>query len=310
MFELFIFLVVVLVILVATGLYIVSQQTAAVIETFGKFSGVATPGLNLKIPFIQQVAGRVSLKIRQLDVSIETKTRDNVFVKMVVSVQYKVIPSKVYESFYLLNDPEGQITSYIFDVVRARVPHLKLDEVFEKKDDVALAVKNELDQAMEEFGFSIIKTLVTDIDPDAKVKESMNEINAAERMREAAKEKGEADKIIKVKAAEAEAEAKALSGKGIADQRIAIVSGLRESVEDFQSSIPGTSAMDVMNLILVTQYLDALKDLGINSHTNTIMLPHSPGGLGSITEDIRNAILTGNLATKETDPKPVRPTSL
>lgn len=304
----FIFLILFLLILtIASGLYIVQQQTNAIIETFGKFSNVAKPGLNIKIPFIQQVAGRVSLKIRQLDVAIETKTQDNVFVKMVVSVQYQVLADKVYESFYLLNNPEGQITSYIFDVVRARVPHLKLDEVFEKKDDVALAVKTELSEAMSEFGFGIIKTLVTDIDPNAKVKESMNEINAAERLREAAKEKGEADKIIKVKAAEAEAEAKALSGKGIADQRMAIVSGLRESVENFQNSIPGTSAMDVMNLILVTQYLDALKDLGTNSHTNTIMIPHSPGALGNITEEIRNAILTGNMISADMEDTLAKP---
>ncbi len=294
-----IFIIVLIVITIASGLYVVRQQTNAVIETLGKFSTIAKPGLNLKIPFIQRVAGRVNLKIRQLDVTVETKTNDNVFVKMIVSVQYFVLPDKVYESFYFLEDPEAQITSYIFDVVRARVPNLKLDDVFEKKDDVALAVKNELSEAMSEFGYGILKTLVTDIDPNAKVKEAMNQINAAERLREAATAKGEADKIIKVKAAEAEAEAKALSGKGIADQRLAIVSGLRESVEDFQNGVPGTSAQDVMNLILVTQYLDALKDLGINSNTNTIMIPHSPGAMSNITDEIRNAIIGGNQVTTD-----------
>lgn len=288
------FIIFFLILVIASGLFVVSQKTNAVIETFGKFSTVAKPGLNIKIPFIQRVAGRVNLKIQQLDVTVETKTNDNVFVKMIVSVQYFVLPQKVYEAFYFLEDPEGQITSYIFDVVRARVPNLKLDDVFEKKDDVALAVKNELSEAMSEFGYGILKTLVTDIDPNAKVKEAMNEINAAERLREAATAKGEAEKIIKVKAAEAEAEAKALSGKGIADQRLAIVSGLRESVEDFQQGVPGTSAQDVMNLILVTQYLDALKDLGINSNTNTIMIPHSPGAMNNITEEIRNAIIGAN----------------
>ena len=296
----FVFLVVLVILGIFSGLYVVQQQTSAIIETFGKFSSVASPGLNLKIPFVQRVAGRVNLKIQQLDVAVETKTHDNVFVKMIVSTQYYVLPAKVYEAFYFLDDPEAQITSYIFDVVRARVPHLKLDEVFEKKDDVAQAVLSELSGAMDEFGYGIKKTLVTDIDPDKKVKESMNEINAAERMREAAKEKGEADKIIKVKAAEAEAEAKALSGKGIADQRTAIINGLRESVEDFQQGVPGTNASDVMNLILVTQYLDALKDLGLNSNTNTIMLPHSPGVMGTITDEIRNAILSGNLGEKKT----------
>ena len=204
-------------------LFVVQQQTAAVVQAFGKFARVAGPGLHFKTPFVEVVAGTVNLRVRQLDVEVETKTQDNVFVKVLVSVQYFVLPDKIYEAFYKLQSPERQITSFVFDVVRARVPKIKLDDVFEKKDDIADAVKTELQQVMDDFGYDILKALVTDIDPDHKVKEAMNEINAAQRLRVAATEKGEAEKVLKVKAAEAEAEAKALSGKGIADQRRAIV---------------------------------------------------------------------------------------
>ena len=225
---------------------------------------------------------------------METKTQDNVFVHVVVSVQYFVLTEKVYDAFYKLDDPVNQIKAFVFDVVRARVPKIKLDDVFEKKDEIASAVKSELSQVMDDFGYGIVKTLVTDIDPDAKVKEAMNEINAAQRLRVAASEKGEADKIIQVKSAEADAEAKALSGKGIADQRRAIVEGLRESVNEFQRTIEGTSAADAMNLILMTQYFDTLKDLGNASKTNTILIPHSPGGLADLASQLRDSMITAN----------------
>ena len=277
------------------SVFTVNQQSAAIIQRFGRFSYVAMPGLNFKIPMVDHVAGRINLRVRQLIVEVETKTEDNVFVKVIVAVQYYILPDKVYDAFYRLADPETQITAFVFDVVRARVPTMKLDDVFERKDEVANAVKSELTQVMDDFGYGILKALVTDIDPDHKVKEAMNEINAAQRMRVAATEKGEADRILKVKAAEAEAQSKALQGKGIADQRRAIVEGLRESVDEFQKSVPGTTAQDVMNLVLMTQYFDTLKELGNASRTNTILIPHSPGALGDLAAQMRNALMTADL---------------
>ena len=274
--------------------FIVQQQTAVIVQRLGKFDRIAEPGLHLRVPFVEKVAGTVNLRVQRLDVEVETKTQDNVFVHVVVSVQYFVLTDKVYDAFYKLDDPVNQIKAFVFDVVRARVPKIKLDDVFEKKDEIASAVKSELSQVMDDFGYGIVKTLVTDIDPDAKVKEAMNEINAAQRMRVAASEKGEADKIIQVKSAEADAEAKALSGKGIADQRRAIVEGLRESVNEFQRTIEGTSAADAMNLILMTQYFDTLKDLGNASKTNTILIPHSPGGLADLASQLRDSMITAN----------------
>ncbi len=276
--------------------FIVQQQTVSVVQRLGKFDRLAEAGLHIRVPFIEKVAGTVNLRVQQLDVEVETKTRDNVFVRVIVSVQYFVLADKVYDAFYKLDDPVNQIKAFVFDVVRARVPKIKLDDVFEKKDEIAGAVKAELSQVMDDFGYGIVKTLVTDIDPDAKVKEAMNEINAAQRMRAAATEKGEAEKIMQVKAAEADAEAKALSGKGVADQRQAIVEGLRESVDEFQRTVPGTSPQDVMNLILMTQYFDMLKDIGQSSKANTILLPHSPGHVADISSQLRDAIITGNEA--------------
>ncbi|MDX2242441.1 MAG: SPFH domain-containing protein [Leptolyngbyaceae cyanobacterium bins.302] len=272
--------------------FTVQQQTVAVVQRFGKHLRIAQPGLHIKIPIADAIAGRLNLRVQQLNVEVETKTEDNVFVHVVVSVQYYVLPQKTYEAFYRLADPEGQITSFVFDVVRARVPKMKLDDVFEKKDEVADAVKSELAEVMDDFGYGIVKALVTDIDPDDKVKDAMNEINAAQRLRVAATEKGEAERILKVKAAEAEAQSKALQGRGIADQRKAIVDGLRESVEEFQQSVPGTMPQDVMNLVLMTQYFDTLKELGLASKTNTILIPHSPSNLTDLMAQIRNAIIT------------------
>jgi len=274
--------------------FTVGQQTAAVTQRFGKFVRVATSGLNFKTPWIDWVAGRINLRVQQLDVKVETKTEDNVFVQFVVSVQYFVVPDKVYEAFYKLDDPTKQITSFVFDVVRARVPKIKLDDVFDKKDEIADAVKGELAQVMDDFGYGIVKALVTDIDPDKTVKASMNEINAAQRLRMAATEKGEADRILKVKAAEADAQSKALQGKGIADQRKAIVDGLRESVAEFEKTVPGATAQDVMQLVLMTQYFDTLKEIGASSQTNTILIPHSPGNLSDLTAQMRNAMITAD----------------
>lgn len=277
--------------LLAASLYTVEQRTAAVIQRLGKFVHEVGPGIHVKVPFIDKIAGRVNLRVQQLDVRIETKTEDNVFVHLIVSVQYYVLPDKVYDAFYKLDDARRQITSYVFDVVRAQVPKIKLDDVFEKKDDIAEAVKVELSHVMEGFGYGILKALVTDIEPDSRVKEAMNEINYAQRMRVAANEKGEAERILRVKQAEGDAQSKALQGKGIADQRQAIVAGLRDSVDEFRRSVPGTTAKDVMNLVLMTQYFDMLKEIGASTRSNAILIPHSPGNLAALTEQIRNAML-------------------
>jgi regulator of protease activity HflC (stomatin/prohibitin superfamily) len=229
----------------------------------------------------------VSLKVKQLDTKVETKTMDNVFVTVTVSVQYHVLSDKVYDAFYRLASPASQIQAYVFDVVRAQVPKLSLDNVFESKDQIAVAVKDELGKTMADYGYFIVQALVTDIDPDTTVKRAMNEINANQRLRVASSEKAEAEKILKVKAAEADAESKFLAGQGIARSRKAIVEGLRESVQDFAHSVPGCTPKDVMDLILMTQYFDTLKDLGANSRANTIFVPHSPSTVSDLAGQIR-----------------------
>ena len=254
--------------------FIVKQQSAAVVERFGKFVSVRQSGLQIKIPIIDSVAGRLSLRIQQLDVVVETKTKDDVFVKLKVSVQFKVIKEKVYDAFYKLDNPGDQITSFIFDVVRAEVPKLILDDVFLKKDDIAIAVKSELQDAMTEYGFQIIKTLVTDIDPDAQVKESMNRINASEREKVAAQFEGEAQKILIVEKAKAEAESKRLQGQGIADQRREIARGLEDSVKVLNGV--DINSQEASALIVVTQHYDTLQSVGAESNSNLILLPNSP----------------------------------
>ncbi len=284
----------VIIIVVALSLFTVRQQTVAIVERFGKFKKTSSAGLNIKIPVIDQVVGRVSLRVQQLDVRVETKTKDNVFVFVVVSVQYYVLPNKVIDAFYRLQNAQEQITSYVFDTVRARVPNVNLDQLFETKDDIANAVKAELDTVMDDFGYGIVKALVTDIDPDAKVKESMNEINAAQRLREAAIQQAEADKIRVVKAAEGEAESKALQGQGIANQRKAIIEGLRESVKNFSNDVDGVKSQDVMNLVMMTQYFDTIKELGLSGKNSTILIPHGPGGMTDMADQIRNAMITAD----------------
>lgn len=254
--------------------FIVKQQSAAVIERFGKYVSTRHSGLQLKIPVIDRVAGRLSLRIQQLDVVIETKTKDDVFVKLKVSVQYKVIKDKVYDAFYKLDFPEDQITSYVFDVVRAEVPKMILDDVFEKKDDIAIAVKGELNDAMLDYGFDIIKTLVTDIDPDKQVKESMNRINASEREKTAAQFEGDAQRILIVERAKAEAESKRLQGQGIADQRREIARGLEDSVKVLNNV--DINSQEASALIVVTQHYDTLQSVGSASNSNLILMPNSP----------------------------------
>jgi len=254
--------------------FIVKQQSAAVVERFGKFVSIRHSGLQIKIPVIDRVAGRLSLRIQQLDVVVETKTKDDVFVKIKVSVQYKVIKDKVYDAFYKLDFPQDQITSYVFDVVRAEVPKMILDDVFEKKDDIAVAVKAELNDAMQNYGFDIIKTLVTDIDPDAQVKESMNRINASEREKVAAQFEGDAQRILIVERAKAEAESKRLQGQGIADQRREIARGLEDSVKVLNGV--DINSQEASALIVVTQHYDTLQSVGSESNSNLILMPNSP----------------------------------
>ena len=262
------------VVFVFSAVFIVKQQTAAVVERFGRFQSIRQSGLQLRIPIVDRIAGRLSLKIQQLDVIVETKTKDDVFVKLKVSVQYMVIKNKVYEAFYKLDYPHDQITSYVFDVVRAEVPKMRLDDVFERKDDIAIAVKSELNDAMINYGYDIIKTLVTDIDPDEQVKQAMNRINASEREKIAAQYEGDAARILIVEKAKAEAESKRLQGQGIADQRREIARGLEESVEVLNKV--GINSQEASALIVVTQHYDTLQSIGEETNTNLILLPNSP----------------------------------
>ena len=257
-----------------SSLFIVKQQTAAIIERFGRFIGVRHPGLRIKIPIIDRISGRISLRVLQLDVIVETKTKDDVFTKLKISVQYKVIKDKVWEAFYKLDSPQDQITSYVFDVVRAVVPKMKLDDVFEKKDEIANAVKGELNDAMGNYGYDIIRALVTDIDPAMEVKTSMNRINASEREKVAAQYEGDAARILIVEKAKAEAESKRLQGQGIADQRREIARGLEESVDVLNNV--GINSQEASALIVVTQHYDTLQSIGEETNSNLILLPNSP----------------------------------
>lgn len=274
-FNPFIFGLIPLALLLLLGTFFtVKQQTAAIVERFGRYNSIRQSGLHIKLPFIDRIAGKLNLRIQQLDVIIETKTKDNVFVKMKVSVQFKVIQEKVYEAFYKLEYPHDQITSYVFDVVRAEVPKLKLDDVFERKDDIAVAVKRELNEAMTTYGYDIINTLITDIDPDIQVKNAMNRINAADREKTAAEYEAEAGRIRIVAKAKAEAESKRLQGQGIADQRREIARGLVESV-DILNKV-GINSQEASALIVVTQHYDTLQAIGADTNSNLILLPNSP----------------------------------
>lgn len=264
--------------------FTVKQETAAIVERFGKLQSVRQSGLHLKIPFVDQIAKRLNLRIQQLDVMIDTKTLDNVFIKMKVSVQYQVIRTQVADAYYRLENPQDQITSYVFDVVRAEVPKLKLDDVFVKKDDIAVAVKGELQDAMQSYGYDIIKALVTDIDPDEQVKHAMNRINAAEREKTAAEYESEAQRIRIVAVAKAEAESKKLQGQGIADQRREIARGLEESVKMLNAA--NINAQEASALIVVTQHYDTLHSIGANNRSNLVLLPNSPTAASSMLNDL------------------------
>ena len=281
-----------LLLLILSGVFVVKQQTAGIIERFGKFTSIRQSGLHYRIPLIDKIAGRLSLRILQLDVIVETKTKDDVFVKLKVSVQYKVVKEKVYDAFYKLEYPQDQITSYVFDVVRAVVPKMKLDDVFEKKDEIANAVKGELNDAMINYGYDIIKALVTDIDPDTEVKAAMNRINAAERKKVAAQYEGAAERILIVEKAKAEAESKRLQGQGIADQRREIARGLEESVDVLNKV--GINSQEASALIVVTQHYDTLQSIGGETNTNLILLPNSPQAGSEMLNDMVASFTASN----------------
>ncbi|MGA9968529.1 MAG: SPFH domain-containing protein [Terriglobales bacterium] len=278
---------------ILSGFFQVRTAEAVVIQRMGKFLRVANAGINFKLPWLDQIAGRIDLRVQQLALDVETKTKDNVFVKIPVSVQYHVIPEKVYEAFYKLANPKQQISSYVFNVILGHVPKMILDDAFLQQSDIAIAIKEGLDDVMKTYGYAIDQALVTDIEPDEKVKAAMNDINAAQREQVAATARGEAEKILKVKQAEAEAQSKALQGQGIANQRKAIIEGLRDSVEAFSKAVEGSTPHDVMMLVLVTQYLDTMKEIGANDKSNTIFVSHSPAAIGDLFRQMQEAIMIG-----------------
>ena len=271
--------------------FTVNTAQVAVITRFGKFLRVADPGLNWKVPYFDSVAGIVSLRVNQITLTMETKTKDNVFVTIPISVQNRVRPEKVFDAFYKLSDPKAQIQSYVEQVILGHVPGMTLDEVFASQSSIAAAVKQELDADMATFGYEIVNVLVTDIVPDQKVKSAMNDINAAQREQVAANARGEAEKILVVKKAEAEAGSKALQGQGIANQRKAIIEGLQVSVEQFQKAVEGATSREVMQLVLVTQYFDTLKSIGENDKTNTLFLSHSPAAVKDVADQILQSMV-------------------
>lgn len=287
--------------IVLGSFFTVDTAHAGIVQRLGKFDRIAPPGLNFKLPFIEALVTTMSLQVQQLDVKVETKTKDNVFVQIPISVQYKVIPERVYDAFYKLSDPIKQIESFVYNVILGHVPKLTLDETFEQQGQIAVDVKNSLDDSMKEFGYSIVKSLITDIVPDLKVKAAMNDINAAAREREATVSRAETEKMLLVKKAEAEAESKRLQGEGIANQRKAIVEGLRDSVEKFSQSIEGATPKDAMAMVLLTQYFDTLKEVAGTNRSNTIMMPHTPNALTDLFAQFRNVLITGEVAAKGAD---------
>ena len=278
---------------ILSGFFQVRTAEAVVIQRMGKFLRVANAGINFKLPWLDQIASRIDLRVQQLALDVETKTKDNVFVKIPVSVQYHVIPEKVYEAFYKLANPKQQISSYVFNVILGHVPKMILDDAFLQQSDIAIAIKEGLDDVMKTYGYAIDQALVTDIEPDEKVKAAMNDINAAQREQVAATARGEAEKILKVKQAEAEAQSKALQGQGIANQRKAIIEGLKDSVEAFSKAVEGSTPHDVMMLVLVTQYLDTMKEIGASDKSNTLFVSHSPAAIGDLFRQMQEAIMIG-----------------
>ncbi len=290
--------------IVLGSFFTVETSQVAIVQRLGKFARVAGPGLNWKTPYLEMVVRRLSMKVQQFDVQVETKTQDNVFVQIPVSIQYKIIPEAVESAYYKLSDPVKQIESMVYNVVLGHVPKMKLDDAFLNQADIAGDLRDSLDASMKEYGYSIVRVLISDIVPDQKVKAAMNDINAAQREREATVSRAETNKMLLVKQAEAEAESKRLQGEGIANQRKAIITGLKDSVEDFAKTVPGSTPQDVMQLVLMTQYFDTLKDIAANDHSNTILIPHTPNTLTDLFSQIRNAIITGSELTTHSSMPP------
>ena len=290
-----IFLPILIIILLALSIVIIPQQRMGVVERLGKFNRILGPGLHFRIPILERIAGKESIRIRQLDVPVETKTQDNVFVNLGVSVQFLAISDKIFDAFYKLTDVNSQITSYVYDVVRAEVPKKTLDKVFETKDELAQPIKEELSDSMDDFGYSIVKSLITDIDPDQNVKDAMNRINATARLRVAAENEAEAEKIRQVKSAEADAEAKKLQGKGVAEQRAAIIEGFKASIGDLKE-VTGSDVktQDVMNMVMMVQYFDALRDIGTTGENNAVLIPYGAGGSNEILQQMTQAMLASD----------------
>ena len=289
--------------LLVKSIILVNEKTVYVIQRLGKFQKMAAPGLGFIIPFIDKKTGVINMRVQQLDVDVETKTRDDVFVHLRVSVQFQVMNDKLREAHYSLDNARHQIASYIFDDVRAEVPKMELDDVFAKKEDIATAVRQNLADSMDDYGYLIVKALITDIDPDAKVKDSMNRINAAKRDKEATMEESEGAKIRVVKAAEADAESKRLSGEGIAAQRREIIRGFKESVEDFQKTLKNVSHEEIMHFVLLTQYFDTLNHIGSNGKNSSILIPHSPSAMKDFQDQIVQGTLIGSKLSENTEGK-------
>lgn len=288
-FILFILLVAGLIVI--SSLYVVKQQSVAIIERFGRYEKISNSGIHMRAPFgIDKIAARVQLRLLQSEIIVETKTQDNVFVTMNVATQYRVNENNVTDAYYKLMRPEAQIKSYIEDALRSSVPKLTLDELFEKKDEIALEVQRQVAEEMSTYGYIIVKTLITKVEPDAEVKQSMNEINAAQRKRVAAQELAEADKIKIVTAAEAEAEKDRLHGVGIAEQRKAIVDGLADSIKELKGANVDLTEEQIMSILLTNQYLDTLNNFADKEGNNTIFLPANPDGVENIRTQILSAL--------------------
>nr|WP_245806486.1 SPFH domain-containing protein [Francisella halioticida] len=282
---------VIVIVLMACSISLVETQSVNIIERFGKFVRIQKAGLNFRIPFIERVAGKVSLRVQQLDIIAETKTRDNVFVHIKVSVQFLVEESRAVDAFYKLTNARDQMESYVFDVIRSSLPRMSLDESFENKDAIALDIKKELSEEMSTYGYTIIKSLVVDINPEENVKRSMNEINAAQRQLEATKAKAEAEKLIKIKEAEGQKESMKLLGEGIAEQRKAIARGLRVSLEDVKEGAgDDISSEYISSLVMMYQYLDTLENMTKSSKSNVIFTPNSPKGFNNLTSEMISAL--------------------
>ena len=288
------------------GIVITSQQTVKIIERLGKFQRIAQPGLSFRIPVLDRVVATLDLRVQSLDANLETKSRDNVFVNALVSTQYRIDPTQTAQAYYELSEPRQQILSYIADAIRSAIPQMNLDEAFEKKDDVARRVQENLSEGMKGFGIIIVNTLITGIDPAGDVKDAMNNINAAQRQRVAAQELAEADRIKVVTKAQGEAERQKLQGIGIADQRQAIVDGLAVSFKTLADH--GLDERDVLNLLMLNQYMDTLQRLGEYGKTSTLMLNGSPSGLTDLRQQIMEAIVGGGLMTQKATEHPPKAT--